>query len=96
MTMLGKAQESVHHVGMQGNRVLLSLAELVVGWLLVRHAAVALRQRDGASEADALFYDGKVASARWFAREVLPNIAHARAMVERSSVDVMSFDDRSF
>ena len=63
MTMLGKAQESVHHVGMQGNRVLLSLAELVVGWLLVRHAAVALRLRDGASEADALFYDGKVASA---------------------------------
>ncbi len=96
MTMLGKAQESVHHVGMQGNRVLLSLAELVVGWLLVRHAALALRQRDGASEADALFYDGKVASARWFAREVLPSIAHAKAMVERSSVDVMSFDDRSF
>ncbi|MEZ4395090.1 MAG: acyl-CoA dehydrogenase [Polyangiales bacterium] len=96
MTMLGKAQESVHHVGMQGNRVLIALAELVVGWLLVRHAALALARRPGASEADAAFYDGKVMSARWFAREVLPNVSHARALVERSSIDLMDLSDASF
>jgi hypothetical protein len=27
MTMLGKAAESVHHVGLQGNRVLMATAE---------------------------------------------------------------------
>jgi alkylation response protein AidB-like acyl-CoA dehydrogenase len=96
MTMLGKAQESVHHVGVQGNRILISLAELVTGWLLIRHAAVALARVDGASEDDRVFYAGKVESARWFAREVLPNISHARAMIERSSVALMDIDDRSF
>lgn len=96
MTMLGKAQESVHHVGVQGNRILFALAEVVMAWLLIRHAAVALARREGASEDDRAFYDGKVASARWFAREVLPNVSHARAMIERSSVDVMDLDDRAF
>ncbi len=89
MTMLGKANESVHHVGLQGNRILMATAETVLAWLLVRHAAIALAKRDGASDDDRAYYDGKVASARFFCREVLPNVAYARGHIERSAMDIM-------
>ena len=89
MGMLAKVGESVHHVGLQGNRVLMATAETVIGWLLVRHAAVALSKRGAATGDDAAYYDGKVASARFFCREVLPNVSHARTFVERSAMDLM-------
>jgi len=96
MTMLGKVQESVDHVGLQGNRVLHSLAELVIGWLLVRHAAVAVARRDGASDDDRNFYNGKVASAQWFCQEVLPGIGHTRRMIEASRLDLTLLDEACF
>ncbi|MBL8601084.1 MAG: acyl-CoA dehydrogenase [Myxococcales bacterium] len=96
MTMLGKLEESVEHVGLQGNRILHALAEVVLGWLLIRHAAVALAKRDGAGEADRNFYDGKVASARWYCREVLPNLAHLRKLIEASELSLVSLDEALF
>mgnify|MGYP000943711208 CR=1 FL=1 len=94
--MMAKVSESLYHVGLQGNRVLFALAELVGGWLLLRHAALALSKREGASDEDRAFYDGKVASARWWARNILPGIGHARTLIERSSLDVMELADASF
>ena len=89
MGMLGKVGESVHHVGLQGNRILFATAETVIAWLLVRHAALALSKLDAASGDDRAYYDGKVASARFFCREVLPSVTHARGHVERSALDLM-------
>ena len=96
MTMLGKVNESLYHAGLQGNRVLFALAELVGGWLLLQHAALALSKREGASDADSAYYDGKVASARWWAENVLPTIAHTRSLIERGSLDLMELSDESF
>ncbi|KFA91580.1 acyl-CoA dehydrogenase [Archangium violaceum] len=93
--LLGKMGESIYHVGMQGNRVLLSLADLVVGWLLVRHAAVAL-ERMKTNPGDKTFYMGKLASARWFCHEVLPGIAHAARMVEQGTLDLMEVPEEAF
>ena len=82
MSLLGKLGESLYHAGLQGNRVLMALAELCIGWLLVRHAALAL-QRLGAlpaglgtdsEQGDRAYYRGKVASAWFFCREVLPRL----------------------
>jgi hypothetical protein len=98
-TMLGalmtKLGESLYHVGMQGNRVLMSVAEVVIAWLLVRHAAVAL-ERTKVNPGDKAFYAGKLASARWFCREVLPHIAHAARMVEQSALDLMEVPEEAF
>ncbi|MBN1205274.1 MAG: acyl-CoA dehydrogenase [Myxococcaceae bacterium] len=94
-TLMSKLGESLYHVGMQGNRVLMALAELIIGWLLVRHAAVAL-ERTQVNPADKAFYAGKRASARWFCREVLPGIGHAARMVEQSALDLMEVPDESF
>jgi alkylation response protein AidB-like acyl-CoA dehydrogenase len=94
--MLAKSAESLYHVGLQGNRVLFALADVVAGWLLLRHAAVALARREGASEDDRAFYDGKVASARWWAANVLPTVAQTRALIERSTLELMDLPDAAF
>ncbi|MBM7112242.1 acyl-CoA dehydrogenase [Archangium primigenium] len=94
-TLMGKLGESVYHVGFQGNRVLMALADLVVGWLLVRHAGVAL-ERMKENPGDKTFYEGKVASARWFCHEVLPGLEHAARMVERGDLVLMDLPDESF
>jgi hypothetical protein len=94
-TLMGKLGESVYHVGLQGNRVLLALAELLIGWLLVRHAAVAL-ERVKTNPGDKAFYAGKVASARWYCHEVLPGLSHAARMVADSSLELMDVPVEAF
>jgi len=94
-TLMGKLGESVYHVGLQGNRVLMALADLIVGWLLVRHAAVAI-ERAKENPGDKAFYAGKVASARWFCHEVIPGLEHAARMVDRGDLELMNLPDESF
>ncbi len=98
MAMMGKVGESVYHAGLQGNRVLFALAELVMGWLLVRHASIALLKKDapGITDLDRAFYEGKIASARFFCSEVLPGLALARKLVEQSRLDLMSVPEEAF
>ncbi|MBI5515465.1 MAG: acyl-CoA dehydrogenase [Deltaproteobacteria bacterium] len=94
--LLGKLGESVYHVGLHANRALTSMAQVLVAWLLVRHAALALRRLPEASPADRAFYQGKVASARFYCREVLPEVALARGLVERSDLTTMEVPAESF
>ncbi|GEN07648.1 hypothetical protein SAMN05443572_101337 [Myxococcus fulvus] len=94
-TLIGKLGESVYHVGLQGNRVLAGVAEVVIGWLLVRHAGVAL-ERMKSNPGDRAFYVGKLASARWYCAEVLPGLAHAARMVESGTLDLMEVPEESY
>jgi hypothetical protein len=98
IAMMGKVSESVYHAGLQGNRILASLAELVIGWLLVRHAAIALQSRtaEGVTPDDAAFYEGKIASARFFCHDVLPGLSLNRRLVEESRLDLMNLPDAAF
>jgi alkylation response protein AidB-like acyl-CoA dehydrogenase len=67
----------IHKTGLQSTAFLFSLAEVTIAWLLLRQAEVAQAALDAgtASDDDVAFYTGKVASARWFARTVLPKVA---------------------
>jgi len=97
MTMLGKSMESVYHAGLQGNRVLFALAELILGWRLVAQAKVALARLDaGAQGDDRAFYQGKLAAARFYVRQVLPGIGLARQLIEQSELELMSVPDEAF
>jgi alkylation response protein AidB-like acyl-CoA dehydrogenase len=80
-----------YKVGLISRRLLLALGDVVVGWLLQRQAEVALAALagDSVSDADRAFYQGKVASARFFAREVLPRLAGDRRVVEATPLDLM-------
>lgn len=94
--LLEKLGESLYHVGLQGNRLLFASAEVVIGWLLLRHAALALKKKGEAKGADVGFYAGKVASARFFCHEVLPNAALAAQAVKNSSLMLMELPDEAF
>jgi alkylation response protein AidB-like acyl-CoA dehydrogenase len=90
--------QELYKVGLASRRILLALGDLVVGWLLQRQAEVALAALggEGVSESDRLFYQGKVASARFFAREVLPRLASDRRIVETTTLDIMDLPEEAF
>ena len=96
MAMMGKMGQSVYHVGLQGNRILFALAELVIGWRLVVNAKVALGKLPSAVGEDAAFYQGKLAVAKFYAKNVLPGLALAKKMVEQSDLDLMELSDESW
>jgi alkylation response protein AidB-like acyl-CoA dehydrogenase len=94
--MLGKLGQSVYHAGLQGNRILFALAELVIGWRLMASAQVALAKVTSASGDEKAFYRGKLASARWYARNVLPGLGLVRKQIEAGDLDLMELPDDSW
>ena len=54
------------------------------------------RRRPGSADADASFYEGKVASARFFARAVLPKTRLRRELAEAEDGSLTALDDASF
>ncbi len=102
--MLGQltsAQEdmrNVYRVGQSTTRLLLSAGDLLVGYLLLRQAAVALVRLDGdgLSAADRSFYEGKPAVARFFALTVLPEFAARRAIIEATDNALMDVSETAF
>ena len=94
--MLGKLGQSVYHVGFQGNRILFALAEIVIGWRLAVGAQVALGKLAGAHGDDKAFYRGKLAAARFYAKNVLPGLALTRKLIEGGDLDLMELPDDSW
>jgi alkylation response protein AidB-like acyl-CoA dehydrogenase len=94
--LMGKIQESIYHGGLQANHVLFALSETVIAWLLVEHAALAIEKGAEATGTEKAYYEGKVASARFFCRNVLPHISATRKIVEASALDLMELDEAAF
>jgi hypothetical protein len=87
----------LYKVGLNTTRLLMSLGDLLVGWLLQRSAAIALdRLADDLPARDRAFYDGKVAAAQFFAQTVLPELASRRVVVETTTLDLMELDEAAF
>ncbi|GAA3742996.1 acyl-CoA dehydrogenase [Plantactinospora mayteni] len=98
---LGDAQggeaRALYKVGLSSRRFLLAVGDLTVGWLLQRQAEVALRALSGeVTEADKAFYTGKLAAARFFAREVLPRIGADRRIVQAADLELMDLPEDAF
>ncbi len=88
---------SVYQAGQHSVRLLLAVGDLLVGWLLLRQADVALTALDGpAREPDQLFYQGKIAAARFFARTVLPRLTADRAVLETPDTTLMDLPAAAF
>jgi Acetyl-CoA dehydrogenase C-terminal like/Acyl-CoA dehydrogenase, C-terminal domain len=87
--------EELYKAGLNTTRLLLGLGDLILGWLLVRQAEVALRALE-ASDSDRDFYQGKVTSARFFTSTVLPRLAAERRIAEETSLDLMSIPEEAF
>ena len=97
---LMSAQENpanVYKVGLGSVRFLMSVGDLVIGWLLQQQAAVAIEALDaGASGDERAFYEGKVAVASFFAKNFLPLLTSTRQVLETLDNDVMELDEAAF
>ncbi len=88
---------SVYKVGLGSVRFLMSVGDLMIGWLLQRHAAVAIDALDaGADGADRAFYEGKIAVSSFFAKNFLPLLTSTRQVIETLDNDIMELDEAAF
>ncbi len=93
----GSDAANLYKVGQNTTRLLLATGDLVVGWLLLQQAEVAVAAlAAGASAKDVAFYQGKVAAARFFARQILPRITAERAIAEATDNALMEVDEAAF
>jgi alkylation response protein AidB-like acyl-CoA dehydrogenase len=94
--MMQKMGDSLYHAGLHGNRLLNGLAELLIAGFLVRHAEIAIQKREKASAKDRDFYEGKIASARFFCEQVLPGLTVNRTVIEKGNLQLMEIPDTAF
>ncbi|HEY3465041.1 MAG TPA: acyl-CoA dehydrogenase [Amycolatopsis sp.] len=89
--------QSINKVGQHTVRLLMSVGDLLIGWQLLKHAEVAIGKLDaGASAKDVPFYEGKIAVASFFAKQVLPELTARRAIVEAADNALMELDEAAF
>ncbi|KQH76344.1 butyryl-CoA dehydrogenase [Mycobacterium gordonae] len=88
---------SLYKVGLGSVRFLMSVGDLVIGWLLQRQAAVAIEALDaGATGAERSFYEGKIAVASFFAKNFLPLLTSTREVIETLDNEIMELDEAAF
>jgi hypothetical protein len=88
--------EEIYKTGLHTNALLESLAEVVIAWLLLRHAEVARGKLAEASNGDQAFYEGKIASARYFVRHASPKARLRREAAEAEDGALMEMSDAAF
>jgi len=87
----------LYKVGQNTTRLLMAVGDLLLGWLLLRQAAVALdRLEEEPSDRDRDFYAGKVAAAQFFIRQVLPRLTSERVIAETTDNALMDLPETAF
>jgi alkylation response protein AidB-like acyl-CoA dehydrogenase len=83
----------VYKVGLNTTRFLLALGDLVIGWLLLRQAEVALAKLNDSEDP---FYLGKIGAASFFAKTVLPRLAFERRVLASTGQELMELPEEAF
>ena len=87
----------LYRLGLESVRFLLAVGDLLIGWLLLHQAEIALNALEGEiSDRDRSFYAGKVAVANFFAKNVLPRLTAERKIVEAVDLTVMDLREEAF
>ena len=90
----------IHRVGLGSVRYLLAVGDLLIGWRLLVQAGIAHAALDnGAASAaknDTAFYRGKIATATFFARNMLPKLTALRTVIDSIDDDIMRLSERAF
>ena len=86
----------IYKVGLASVRFLLAVGDLLIGWRLLAQADVAQAALASASPNDAAFYQGKVATAQFFAKNMLPNLTALRGVIEAIDDDIMRLPEAAF
>jgi len=100
-TLVGFAMESqenvekIYKAGLNTTRLLMSVGEVIIAWLLLRQAEIAIAKSANPGR-DSDFYAGKVASAKFFVRTVLPHIKAELKIVLSETGDIMEIPESAF
>jgi hypothetical protein len=87
----------LYRVGLESVSFLLSVGDLLIGWLLLRQAEIALQALDSEpDEDDQAFYSGKVGVANFFVKNVLPRLSAERRTAKGVDLSVMEMREASF
>ena len=86
----GSEPRELYRIGLSSVPFLLAFGDLLIGWLLLTQAEIALEALDSDGEDhDRAFYNGKVAAAKFFATNVLPRLSAESAIIEGVDLAVM-------
>ena len=87
----------LYRIGLESVSFLLSAGDLVIGWLLLQQAEIALKALGGESDPrEKEFYNGKVAAANFFVRNVLPRLSAERRILESVDLSIMDVGEDVF
>jgi alkylation response protein AidB-like acyl-CoA dehydrogenase len=87
----------LYRVGLESVPFLLAVGDLLIGWLLLNQGEIALTALDGdPTDRDRIFYNGKVAAAEFFAKNVLPRLSAERKIIEGVDLAVMDLREEAF
>ncbi|MFE4825998.1 acyl-CoA dehydrogenase [Streptomyces sp. NPDC056672] len=96
LTATGEDVKNIYKVGLNTTRLLMASGDVVVAYLLLRGAAVASEKLETAATKDVAFYQGKIAAAKFFAANVLPDVSTQRALAESVDDSLMELDEAAF
>ena len=92
-----QSARELYRVGLESVRFLLAVGDLLIGWLLLRHAEIALAALDGdPAAADRAFYNGKVAAAKFFVNNMLPRLTADRGIAANVDLAIMDLREEAF
>jgi alkylation response protein AidB-like acyl-CoA dehydrogenase len=85
-------------IPLASTRFLEAMAEVTLSWLLLDSARIALEAKAKLPEGhgDTAFYDGKLHSARYFARNVLPGVIMKATVLQAEDDSAMTIPDDGF
>ncbi|WP_446221947.1 acyl-CoA dehydrogenase [Nocardia sp. IBHARD005] len=87
----------LYKVGLGSVRFLMAVGDLLIGWKLLQQGEIALKALAGDSTSrDRAFYEGKVATASFFAKTVLPELTTQRGILTTLDNDIMNLDEAAF
>jgi alkylation response protein AidB-like acyl-CoA dehydrogenase len=86
----------IYKVGLTSVRFLLAVGDLLIGWRLLVQADIAQAALATAPAKDEAFYQGKIATAHFFARNMLPNLTALRGIIDTIDDGVMQLPEAAF
>jgi hypothetical protein len=94
----GGDARNIYKVGQNTTRLLMACGDLIIGWLLLRGAEVATvaLAKEGLPASEKAFYEGKIAAAKFFSRQILPKLTAERAIAEATDNALMDVSEDVF
>jgi hypothetical protein len=86
----------IYKVGLASVRFLLAVGDLLIGWRLLEQAGVAHAALASAPTDSEAFYQGKIATAQFFAKNMLPTLTALRGIIESLDEAIMGLPEAAF